>query len=536
MRTVSSEYPDATDFIEPFFYGANSSTNYSSYDAMVEDLRGEKGEGKYYFLATNTAALTKAFTDIFVSESSSTVNYIPENSFFRDVITDYFDTSEASVTVKTMKTTAFDNEGLPIAWSDSETTPDGASSPWSVGEKIIDVYGFNFSKYYVSSENVDTANNNLSKKMVVIISGLTLTQNGMNQVGKIAANTNEAGVYRKAYVDSNNVPHPDVNENPFLIPTTERFSYVLDVEGVNRDPDLLVQLQLWDENGKVTTVPDGFKIYQGSSSATSWTNKKPSGFSEATLTNGTITWKASDLYGRTNLLIEDLPEGYYFKVAVTNNDSSGAYTYSLDLNGTQITDFYDSIKDNAFSVPRENSIIHIDSIANNRDVTFHLTADESPFVDSDYEFSVDVKLTGTDIASKLDSLNDANAKVTFERVDANTITGTVKMVYGNGHPIDTVTIKVPDGAILSVDHSDPFYTLKSISESENGTPAYEPHPITVTTDIYIEDTINNDVGAGVAEDNNGSRAIIYALAGIAIISGGAGAAYAYRKKDEFVEH
>ena len=97
-----------------------------------------------------------------------------------------------------------------------------------------------------------------------------------------------------------------------------------------------------------------------------------------------------------------------------------------------------------------------------------------------------------------------------------------------------MTIKVPDGATLSVAHSDPFYTTEYISEDEDGEPAYSAHAITTATDIYIKDTVNNDVGAGVV-DNDAPHVILYVLGGVGVVSAGASAAYVYRKKDEFLE-
>ena len=514
MRTVSSEYPNATKFVEEYDYGGSETTNYDSYSDMVDGLRGQKVSDKFYFLATNSSALTKAFSDIFISESSATVNYTANNSFFRDTISSSFDTTNASIDISAVAAT-FDANGEVNGWI--PTTITNVSPNWQKGEKTIDIEGFDFTKYYVSKDNLDTANNNLSKKLIVIVSGLTISDSGN---GPYFSNTNESGIYRKAnsMIDHEGLPFPaeDINENPFENPKTDRFQYTLNISGANANPDITMKWQVVDLLGnEIQELPEELKIYSGTESASSWSGKTPTGYSTVAIDGGIITWQVRAANGITKLMVEDLPENYKLKAIAINNDVSNNYSYTIDLNGQEKQFCTNDSTQNAFLLDRSNQTINISSVAQNRNVTIHLDADASPYVDSNYVFK---------------------AIVSWEREDGQSGSETLSMRYNNVQ-IEAQTVSVPYGANVTVSHEDYFYDTQISKEGfYQGTS--EPVTIEIISadgDIYITDKARSNIGEGIPEETKPTRILLYSLAGLAMVSGGAGAAYAYRKKDEFLE-
>lgn len=172
-----------------------------------------------------------------------------------------------------------------------------------------------------------------------------------------------------------------------------------------------------------------------------------------------------------------------------------------------------------------------------RDAFFEILLDqESPYTDETYEFSIDITLSGTGVTAKKDALNAENSNIQFE-VKNGTLVGTLKIANGNGQSARSETIKIPDGATMQVSHSDYFYTTLSISEDPEGQTIYptEGKIINAPVSVYITDTLNEDVGAGIVEDNIPTRIILCCLGAFVAISASITAVLMYRKKDEFVE-
>ena len=101
---------------------------------------------------------------------------------------------------------------------------------------------------------------------------------------------------------------------------------------------------------------------------------------------------------------------------------------------------------------------------------------------------------------------------------------TVTMTMKADGTIDPVTIKVPDGATLTVSHSDYFYTTDPIKYTDTTvseqTP-YEPHAINTATDIYINDVVNDSIESGITDNNTHVSTIFFAAAGAVALAGGA---------------
>lgn len=554
MSTVSSNYPNAQKFISDYWAtsGENAGDDttegedpsYQSWQDMINQLRGARianygsGEGKdnFYRLASNTESLIEAFksaakvTEVEVSqdvgemdENVKTIDFINDTNF-KIPVSDGTPTLDVEVVVVPVTKNADGSitEYNPVsmeAYNNSHTN----QISWAPGDdkKSVVVTGFDYNAHCVTTENENAA------KLVVKVKGLT-PQDGVTG-DSLTSNKDSSGVYAE-----------DDLLKEFPIPAIARYKYELNVTDADADAQFNLSYVLAANQG-VTADFNNILISNEDLSARELYSATDNLNSVANAQNGSTIYLEYITEQGGNGVVDPADYSLTTTIVPSSPDAS-SYTYYLDTTDYVDLDNPDSTKIlpqpngmtiNSFSTTA-NGAMYVDSVANNRDVTFHLDADESPFVDSEYEFSVEVTLTGTDIASKLSALNNDNSNVQFTQVDANTITGTVKMVYGDGNPIDTVTIKVPDGATLSVEHTDPFYTTDYISEDEDGDPAYTAHAITTATDIYIKDTVNNDVGAGVV-DNDASRDILYILGGLGIVTSSAGVAYIYRKKDVFGE-
>ena len=540
MSVVSSRYPDATDFIvtgwRDKLMDDNTPENHvdkngdpATWDEMIESVRGDVDTSKnYYRLASNQAGLIAAFRSA-IEETSGDIEpetgQISENTVLKDYInTNNFNIPEnATIEVKTIKGTKNGNQ--EVEFSDQEGDSTGIVATQN-GNEII-VSGFDYNDKHIAS-------NHPGEKLVVIIRGITpkvgVTGN------QLKSNTDETGIYSSADQNADFLKE-------FPEPAIARYKYKLNVTDADADAQFNLNYALAANQGVTADFNNILVSNEGLPAGIQNRELYSAGNLNgiANATNGSTIYLEYITEQGGNGVVDPADYSLTTTIAPSSADAS-SYTYYLDTTDyvdlenpdpNKVLPQPDGMTVTSFSTTA-NGAMFVDSIANNRAVTFHLDADESPFVDSEYEFSVEVTLTGTDIASKLSALNNDNSKIQFTQFDANTIKGTVKIVYGDGNPIDTVTIKVPDGATLSVAHSDPFYTTEYISEDEDGEPAYSAHAITTATDIYIKDTVNNDVGAGVV-DNDAPHVILYVLGGVGVVSAGASAAYVYRKKDEFLE-
>lgn len=540
MSVVSSRYPNATDFITNGWRDklmddntpenhVDKNGNPATWDEMIESVRGDVDTSKnYYRLASNQAGLIAAFRSA-IEETSGDIEpetgQISENTVLKDYInTNNFNIPEnATIEVKTIQGTKNSNQEIEFSDREGDSTDIVATQN---GNEII-VSGFDYNDKHIAS-------NHPGEKLVVTIHGIT-PKAGVTG-NQLKSNTDETGIYASADQNADFLKE-------FPEPAIARYKYKLNVTDADADAQFNLNYALAANQGVTADFNNILVSNEGLPAGIQNRELYSAGNLNgiANATNGSTIYLEYITEQGGNGVVDPADYSLTTTIAPSSADAS-SYTYYLDTTDyvdlenpdpNKVLPQPDGMTVTSFSTTA-NGAMFVDSIANNRAVTFHLDADESPFVDSEYEFSVEVTLTGTDIASKLSALNNDNSKIQFTQFDANTIKGTVKIVYGDGNPIDTVTIKVPDGATLSVVHSDPFYTTEYISEDEDGEPAYSAHAITTATDIYIKDTVNNDVGAGVV-DNDAPHVILYVLGGVGVVSAGASAAYVYRKKDEFLE-
>ena len=512
MSVTSSEYPNATSF--------NGSVS-TTYEAMTSALRGQKDStgGRYYYTGSSGDNLDSIFESIAISitESGSEIELNGTNSYLQDVLSANFEkTDDTLVTAQTY-----------YGWMDTDTATEprwGTTvvdniSQWSWGsdKKTLNVEGFNYTENYIAyGKNADAGAPvaNRGKKLVVTITGLKPTANATS-IGQtdpnLPTNGENSGIFQKGETATDDDRKIDLFDSP----TIQRYEYKLNAAQCADSTSTFDVAYSVQNNG--VAASNQSVVFRGDGNNVQRADQ---------LTNNTFS--ENGMGDTDSIFVEYIsshgatqtadPTDFALSANVTPTDSSGQYTYYLGTTGYPEQTDPNQIPDNRNPVslsttPSTENAFYINSKDNNRIVTVHLTATPSDFVDNNYSFTVNVSWSK----------------------DGETGSQTLTMPYNNGQIADQ-TVSVPYGATVTVSHEDYFYDTKI---SDIGADQGTSDPVTITNvtankDIYITDTARSNIGEGIAEDTNPTKIILCGLAGLAVLSGGAGAAYVYHKKDEFV--
>lgn len=518
METVSSKYSNAEAFVDPAWYG--NGTKSGTYASMVQAVRGNAASGQYYYLATNQNALYKAFSKIFESVSSNVSNVTLDstNSLVRDVLSNEFQKTDSTVVSLFTSSGSITSEGVVGNWGTEVLNPSGVSANWT-DEKTLDVTGFDFSENYISTEHP-------GNKLIIRISNIVPVSNvsGNTNTGDlIYSNTAEIGIFI------------DGNESPLAIfpqPSISRHSYTLNVgsdntaatfdyatklvgSGGNLDDVIVVVPETVTEGGTTTTVEHRYPY------ADFITNNDTGEFGN--WGNGTVFY------------YENVPAGYTIHTSLKTDDN--AYTYSVayddDQAGTQpraMIPAQATVRDD-FSF--DDHQINITSEANTRNAFLTLTT-EGLYANTERQFPIGMEITGYtgDITYKL---NGSSSLTTLHFSDGVLTNPPDDLKLKHGDQVEFTNL--PANSTVTITPSDDpgnVYTWTAQLDSgeatgtaKEGTIDRDGHAFHV---VYKRGTVTE---TGVSDD--GSHSFTYILAGIGVLTGGAGAAYVYRKKDEFVE-
>ena len=501
MTVVSSSYPNATSFDNGWSHLSREDKQVGNYNSSISSVRRDKGPGRYYMSASDSANLNEIFVNI---ASEATTSTIPDTAdlFLQDVISDNFDlpaNPESHVTARSYVGTQAVANGA-ISFSDTPTT-DHFATNWT-NKKLV-VSGFSFSENYIM--NGKPANNNQGteesqgKKLEVTITGLTPSDGKTGDALKSNVDTATSDEGLSGIMQTNDDGSITCLEK-FESPTISRHKYTLTVGGANTAATVGASFKLVGEDGSTALTANDLQnaLVEQDGGRTK-------------LDSSTIFWSGAS---SKTMYLENLPTGTKIVNSMSiDNDSSSDYSYSIsaETGGNSVPAA--NLLNNDFTVDYADTTYDITSVAQNRDIAVHLTATPSDFVDNNYSFTVNVSWSK----------------------DGETGSQTLTMPYNNGQIADQ-TVSVPYGATVTVSHEDYFYDTKiSDIRADQGT----SDPVTITNvtankDIYITDTARSNIGEGITEDTNPTKIILCGLAGLAVLSGGAGAAYVYRKKDEFV--
>lgn len=521
MSVVSSEYPEAEDF-DPVVGTTET------YEEASDRVRGtsvkQNSLNRFYYNATSGADLDWIFEEIAETIPGSNVNITLDatNAVLRDVINgddfvvpdnDHKPTINAWTEVCTVSKNSNNEEVIPEPDSDAwQKVADIDDQYISYDNGTIDVQGFDYATNFVGYDN----ENHQGQRIVVEVKGLVPQKDAL---GELESNKDTSGVYKLT-------DEADVLLDAFDIPNLYRYAYRLKETGQKVSDEFTVSITS-DES-----TPSGILVpYNENGRSTS-----PLTFAD----NNPAIW--DDVVSDDVIYFETKSDAAVKLIGnvTSSTKEEDKYIYDVSWENTPVdppfgTDFVMYKNNQAL----EDSTILVHNAMKYRDVTINLAAEDSSYVAAGHEFEVTVDLTGSKLGDKRDTLNGINpTNVQFDG-DGNKLTATIKLVMDNDGEIPSVTFKIPDGAELEVDHSDYFYTTDPItytdeSFAEGAEPIdYAPHEITQNTVIYINDIVKDIIETGVMDENGSSHAVLYVLIGMIVLSGGAGVAYVYRKKDEF---
>lgn len=561
MSVVSSNYPEAELFVSEAL--AENHSDDTSWSEMIEDVRGTRNQEtnsdgslkNYYRLAANQQSLIEAFrsaatvTQGDIQPESGTLS---ANPIIRDVInTGDFDIPEdAHISIILVPGDYVANSDPTfrdvdaISYEQFNQANSTNISYRRTSANTIDVSGFNFNDYYIANRPEQ------GYKIQIIIEGVTPNRADDELLSNEA---NPSGVYSADPASDD----PEIAESAELVvnfptPSIARYKYDLDVGDDDTTATFDVDFSLTHSEGDTTgfgnilvSDSNGRALYNNSA-LKNWASAEDGKeiyleYITANGLNGTVD-----------------PEDYTLSATVTpsTNANTGRYTYYLDTEDTFNRASPDSTKvldDNGriVSLPTtSDGTLYVDSITRNHPVTITLDAERNQFIELDTEFSAQLTLTGDGLdQATIAALNTQNSGsgVSFTWNSATeTATATITWTPFQGNPPKTAfEFEVPDGATLSVIPSIPStftpgvpelsYTQGDETQGTELDPTSNTLVIDDSTDYVIKATPNEIVVTGVSENKNSDHVLLYILAGMTVVSGGAGAAYVYRKKDEFAE-
>lgn len=214
MSVVSSNYPDAEQFIAPSWLSGNY-TGANGYTGATDGVRHKETAqttNKYYRMASSQDTLVAAFLQAVTmnNEETTSETSVPlnETAVFKDKVNlADFDTTGATYTVKWQPVK--EENGQLVNNGNAETKVNGAAYP----AEGINYSGFNYSANFVTSAHP-------GQKLVITINGLTPKKT----VGELKSNDGNAGVYGPEDED----PTVSITSPTLQFPESAAKTYVID--------------------------------------------------------------------------------------------------------------------------------------------------------------------------------------------------------------------------------------------------------------------------------------------------------------------
>ena len=506
MRTISSEYPSASKFVDASWYGKGTKSDGSIYTDMVSRVRGAASGGRHYFLCTDLTGLSKVFKTV-ASESSAASESFGENTIFRDTVDGTkFDYTNVTVTAEPRVIDVDGKEyGLP-----GSANPTIREWIWSDGshhqiseDGVVEVTGVDYTEKAATAEH-------RGEKLVVHITGLVPKTTVVGDT--VYSNTDNSGIYSG-----------DRQIAPFAKPYIKRHSYAIDVGDQNKGAVFTITTQILDRSknpvtgsldGVVVTDPNGNRVkYTGAQTYSGMGNELPAFY------------------------YESIPEDYSVQTIVKTEDNE--YTYYLWYDDESESDrrtlTSEMTQQNDFTFA--NHQIHVKSESNTKKVTLTETV-SGEYASTEALFSPIVYLvppSGVTVAAPK-TYGDYEWDIDG---DNNRLTTSLGEIKGDGN--DSIVFDVPAGWTLVVSNAtnDRYHTESYTINGGEPIVRSAPYEYTIPMDldnstIVINNTAENIPIEGILSANNHNW-IIYILLAVGIVGVGIGVYFLWKKKDEFIE-
>ena len=514
MSVVSSNYPDAQNYIAPAWLDGNFSGDYiaATDGDTVRKKSTAESTNKYYRMASNQDTLINAFLQAVSIDNQETSTEIKMDT--TAVLKDVIDTSSfvlpenPTAIVQTAKYTL--TSSTDTIEDDRWEAPVASSLSATWDGNQVTVTGFDYSTNYIAWDKPATGDlpANTGRKLIVTIPGVKPVQNVTTSGTKtLYSNTSDASV-------TSGDGETSVN---FLMPSITRHSYTLNVTGDN------------ESDATFNVVPS---LTGGSSSTADVILVTPYGrmkYSEY-VANGSPAFSMSN---SDTFYFENVPSDYQVNTSITATDNNYIYTWTDNSNET-----LDQTTAKAKNYDYLDSPIYISSVANTRSVTIRETVD-GPYASKSSEFSPTITLVPpagtTGIPDSLDLGNGVTATKS-----GDVLVATLDDIAGSGNDVRTLTIPFNYTLKIAQDNSGTYYNSPSATYTdEDHTTATDydmadGQRIEKNTDIVILNYADDIPVEGVADSSNHSWVIylLAAIAGMAVIGAGI---FFWKKKDEFVE-
>lgn len=310
MRTISSEFPSATKFVDASWYGTGTKTDSGVYTDMVDRVRGSGSGGRHYFLCTDLSSLSRTFKTVASTQASAGAEY-DATTILRDTIDGTkFDYSNATVSARVRMV---DVDGAEVSGTVTSspviTEWDDTTGKYISDDGVVEVTGIPYTTVYAGAGHD-------GEQLVVTISGIKPLQTVTGDT--VYSNTDNAGIYTAS----------GTQVAPFAKPFITRHSYTLDVGSKNTDATFTVGTRIVTDNGSAVT---------GSDTAL---NKVvltfPNGTTRQNYYSGVVTSNHDqppfENMGNESptFYYEGIPDGYKVETSVTATDTEYKYNLRYD--------------------------------------------------------------------------------------------------------------------------------------------------------------------------------------------------------------
>ncbi len=513
MSVVSSNYPDAQNYIAPAWLDGNFSGNYiaATDGDTVRKKSTAESTNKYYRMASNQATLVEAFLQAVSidNQETSTEIKMDATAVLKDVIdtTAFVLPDNPTATVRTAQYTLNSDTDTIEDNRWGTATDSSLSAVWNGNQ--VTVTGFDYSTNYIAWGKPATGGlpPNTGRKLIVTIPGVKPVQNVTTSGTKtLYSNTSDASV----------TSGDGETSVAFLRPSITRHSYTLNVTGDN------------ESDATFNVVPS---LTGGSSSTADVILVTPYGrmkYSEYVANES----PAFSMSNNDTFYFENVPSDYQVNTSITATGNNYIYTWTDNSNET-----LDQTTAKAKNYDYLDSTIYISSVANTRSVTIRETVDGSFANDTD-KFTPTLYLVPPE-GQQVPAEGATYSGINWEKDGTNNrLKYTTRAIQGNNN--DSVSLTVPANWKLVVEQTDSDnydVTDKEYVLGTSGTSTDIPAggvDITDNLTITITNTRDNIPITGV-DDHDTYNWVIYllvAIAGIAVVGTGI---FLWKKKDEFVE-
>ena len=501
MEVVSSKYPNATDFyvqgeLKPS-EGARNRGNINT-------------DARYYTNVSDASDLSRAFE--YVSQQAgptvNTVSLDASNSVLRDIITDDFDATNATISVYT-EDAVFNENDVLTGWSNkTEVTSSVRAAFDPDNPKVLNVENYNYSEHYVSSSNKDKA-----QKIIVELNGVKPTPTSTG--GIFDSNTGDSGIYKKT------TNEPDKLIDAFPIPHISRYKYNVIVDKENKDAHVGVDFTMtadeWSDSAPIAKDSDSSILTFTPTDGSDTQQWKPNS-NEDGAKNGDYIIFEEILKSENNSGVihnDNIPDEYSLATVVTNPDTSGDYEYTIYIDGKEVPLDENNATAQTDLPQRDADIVIRSSRVMQQVMIRKLTrteGSEDNFADWNRKFDIKVKLldqTGADTSSatyddvEFDSTGTATLKLAHSQMKLFNIPNNYRLVisedadpYVTSYVVDNGEEQSPNDGILKIE--------EGIQESKS---------------ILVYNTIQAPVITGIYDNDDSINVLLIIVSGIAVIVG-----------------